>query len=101
MLVSLCGSLVCDKEPHCSRFEYEEKLLEKMIRTELKCEDLTQRLLDVEHRMNTTLLKMTETMETKIQTVDDLVGAEQSVNDNIGESRPRYENSQTRAARYV
>jgi len=57
--------------------------------------------LDVEHRMNTTLLKMTETMETKIQTVDDLVGAEQSVNDNIGESRPRYENSQTRAARYV
>ena len=31
-----------DKEPTCSKYHYEEQLLEKMVRTEIKLDELTE-----------------------------------------------------------
>ena len=38
-LLTLC-SAVTAREPHCSRFHYEEQLLEKVIRSEIRMETL-------------------------------------------------------------
>ena len=42
--VSICLLIMCSavtaREPHCSRFHYEEQLLEKVIRSEIRMETL-------------------------------------------------------------
>lgn len=46
------------KEPHCSSFHYEEQLLEKMIRSEIKLEDIVKTISALEQRVNDSLEKV-------------------------------------------
>jgi hypothetical protein len=46
------GQTVSD-EHHCSKFHYEEKLLEKMIRMEMRLEKLQERLDDLQQQQTT------------------------------------------------
>ena len=49
-------------EPVCSRFHYEERLLEKMIRTEIKMEEMIKEVKNIEHRVNGSLKKVTDSL---------------------------------------
>lgn len=42
-------------EPQCSKFHYEEKLLEKMIRLEFTVENIKKEVKDIQHQVKTTL----------------------------------------------
>jgi len=50
--------VVMAREPHCSRFHYEEQLLEKVIRSEIRMETL-----------DTAVEKVRKDMEAEIQTL--------------------------------
>ena len=57
LMLTLCSALTA-REPHCSRFHYEEQLLEKVIRSEIRMETL-----------DTAVEKVRTDMETEIQTL--------------------------------
>ncbi|XP_060569749.1 heavy metal-binding protein HIP-like [Ruditapes philippinarum] len=59
-LIILKLILTCSSEPHCSKFHYEEKLLEKMIRTEILVENMKKQIDDIETRVTGTLAKLNE-----------------------------------------
>lgn len=71
IFIICCGFVSC-KEPQCSSFHYEEKLLEKMIRTEIKVEDLINTISQVEQRVNDSLEKMTESLQTEKSRLNDV-----------------------------
>jgi hypothetical protein len=48
-------------EPVCSKFSYEEKLLEKMIRTEIKVETMQNEIKNTEENVLNTLLDIEKT----------------------------------------
>ena len=57
-LLTLCFAVTA-REPHCSRFHYEEQLLEKVIRSEIRMETL-----------DTAVEKVRTDMDTKIETLE-------------------------------
>jgi hypothetical protein len=52
--------VACSSEPHCSKFHYEEKLLEKMIRTEMFVENMKKQIDDIEARVTGALAELKE-----------------------------------------
>ena len=70
LLVVCVRSFAFSKEPHCSAFHYEEQLLEKMIRSEIKMEDMKRTISEIELRMNDTLEKTMDAIGTKVQQAD-------------------------------
>ncbi|XP_053388697.1 EMILIN-2-like [Mercenaria mercenaria] len=46
---------ICVSEPHCSKFHYEEKLLEKMIRLEISVEAMKKEIEESRNQVTTTL----------------------------------------------
>ncbi|XP_053407966.1 uncharacterized protein LOC128559668 [Mercenaria mercenaria] len=46
---------ICISEPHCSKFHYEEKLLEKMIRLEISVEAMKKEIEESRNQVTTTL----------------------------------------------
>ncbi|XP_060585560.1 uncharacterized protein LOC132741422 [Ruditapes philippinarum] len=52
--------VTCSSEPHCSKFHYEEKLLEKMIRTEILVENMKKQMDTIETRVTEALAKLNE-----------------------------------------
>jgi len=84
LLVVCFGSFAFSKERRCSAFHYEEQLLEKMIRSEIKMEDMKRTISEIELRMNDTLEKTMEAIGTKIQQADDfIIKAEHSTNKTL------------------
>jgi hypothetical protein len=64
----------CSSEPHCSKFHYEEKLLEKMIRTEILVENTKKQMADIETRVTGALAKLSEdtaTWKVEIEALQD------------------------------
>jgi len=61
-LIFLCGSFA--SEPKCSKFDFEEKTLEKVIRMELTMERLLAENKEVEQRMADTLNTMQQERQT-------------------------------------
>ncbi|XP_060582043.1 uncharacterized protein LOC132738551 isoform X4 [Ruditapes philippinarum] len=59
-LIILIVVVVCSSEPHCSKFHYEEKLLEKMIRTEILVENMKKQIDDIEARVTGAIAKLNE-----------------------------------------
>ncbi|XP_060606093.1 uncharacterized protein LOC132758433 isoform X3 [Ruditapes philippinarum] len=59
-LIILTVIVACSSEPHCSKFHYEEKLLEKMIRTEILVENMKKHIDDIEARVTGVLAKLKE-----------------------------------------
>lgn len=51
------------QEPHCSRFHYDEKLLEKMIRAEIKFEEIQNYVQSAIEEMKNTLTSFNQRVE--------------------------------------
>ncbi|XP_060582042.1 uncharacterized protein LOC132738551 isoform X3 [Ruditapes philippinarum] len=60
LIILLTVITACSSEPHCSKFHYEEKLLEKMVRTEILVENMKKHLDDIEARVTGALAKLKE-----------------------------------------
>ncbi|XP_060604825.1 uncharacterized protein LOC132757532 [Ruditapes philippinarum] len=58
-------------EPVCSKFSYEEKLLEKMIRTEIKVETMQNEIKNTEETVLNTLLDIEKTAAENQNKIDD------------------------------
>jgi hypothetical protein len=59
-LIILTVIVACSSEPQCSKFHYEEELLEKMIRTEILVENMKKQMDDIETRVTRALAKLNE-----------------------------------------
>ncbi|XP_060582039.1 heavy metal-binding protein HIP-like [Ruditapes philippinarum] len=59
-LIIITVIVACSSEPHCSKFHYEEKMLEKMIRTEILVENMKKQIDDMETRITGALAKLSE-----------------------------------------
>ncbi|XP_052762233.1 uncharacterized protein LOC128204869 [Mya arenaria] len=57
------GAVYSEREPACSRFHYEEKLLEKMVRSEFKMDAIDENFKTV-----------TDSIEKRFQTISDIAG---------------------------
>ena len=70
-------------EPYCRQYDYDEKLLSKMIRTELALESLTREMETMESAFESKIRQVTEMgsdLETKLRHVtEDLVNKVQSI----------------------
>jgi len=71
VLLTLCSSVMA-REPHCSRFHYEEQLLEKVIRSEIRMETL-----------DTAVEKARTDMEAEIQTLRGIYFLKDLMNVNL------------------
>ena len=74
-------------EPRCSKFDFEEKVLEKVVRFEHKIELITETLKDFSNQMKDNFKKMeadwTET-KNKIELMkDEVIEREKMLNDSI------------------
>ena len=56
-------------EPYCRQYDYDEKLLSKMIRTEIALESLTREMKAMESALDSKLLQVTEDLANKVQAV--------------------------------
>ena len=54
-------------EPYCRQYDYDEKLLSKMIRTEIALESLKQEMKAMESAFDSKLLQVTEDLANKVQ----------------------------------
>ena len=70
-------------EPYCRQYDYDEKLLSKMIRTEIALESLTREMKTMESAFESKIRQVTEMgsdLETKLrQVTEDLVNKVQAV----------------------
>jgi hypothetical protein len=58
LMILMTVVVTCSSEPQCSKFHYEEKLLEKMIRTEILVENMKKQINDIETRVTGELAKL-------------------------------------------
>lgn len=63
LVLSLSTTSSSATEPHCSKFHYEEQLLEKMIRTEFKVEQMEKRAMETFDLVEKTLDNLKATVE--------------------------------------
>ena len=74
-------------EPYCRQYDYDEKLLTKMIRTEIALESLTREMKTMESAFEFKIRQVTEmgsNLETKLrQVTEDLVNKVQAVSSRL------------------
>ncbi|XP_045176030.2 heavy metal-binding protein HIP-like [Mercenaria mercenaria] len=75
-ILLICIMLVapCCTEPHCSKFHYEESLLEKMIRTEILVQNMKKEIGDIQNQVRESLANLkeeTNTWKTEIETLQE------------------------------
>ena len=62
-LIACCNRVYCyvgDAEPKCSKFDFEEKVLEKMVRLEHSTEIMMKRFHNLHEKVENSLKTMTE-----------------------------------------
>ena len=77
-------------EPYCRQYDYDEKLLSKMIRTEIALESLKREMKAIESAFESKIRQVTEMksdLETKLrQVTEDLVNKMQAVSSRLARS---------------
>ena len=87
-------------EPYCRQYDYDEKLLSKMIRTEIALESLTREMKAIESAFESKIRKVTE-MESNLETILRQVTEDLVTKDKVQAARSRIARSEGIVYRYV